>query len=125
MNAINPRLAAQIAKTGIPLTADMVAPNAEVERLRRELDGLREHLAFLERSTLPDLQRRIEWQRGGKERWHERAKVAERERDALQKRLHDAAMVRTWRNEDGKKFVFVEDIAPALLGLEPKDGDQR
>ncbi|AVH59914.1 MULTISPECIES: hypothetical protein [Streptomyces] len=44
---------------------------------------------------------------------------AEAERDALQKRLHDAAMTRTWRNEDGKKFVFVEDIAPALLGLEP------
>lgn len=41
------------------------------------------------------------------------------ERDALQKRLHDAAMTRTWRNEDGKKFVFVEDIAPALLGITP------
>lgn len=39
------------------------------------------------------------------------------ERDALQERLHNAAMTRTWRNEDGKKFVFVEDIAPALLGL--------
>ncbi|MCW7941607.1 hypothetical protein AAW14_06045 [Streptomyces hygroscopicus] len=41
------------------------------------------------------------------------------ERDALAKRLHDAAMTRTWRNEDGKKFVFVEDIAPALLGITP------
>ncbi|MFJ8929317.1 hypothetical protein ACIRLA_22330 [Streptomyces sp. NPDC102364] len=38
------------------------------------------------------------------------------ERAALKQRLHDAAMTRTWRNEDGKKFVFVEDIAPALLG---------
>lgn len=42
------------------------------------------------------------------------------ERDALQQRLNQAAMTRTWRNEDGKKFVFVEDIAPALLGIEPK-----
>lgn len=45
------------------------------------------------------------------------ARVAEleAERDALAKRLHDAAMARVWTNEDGKKFVFVEDIAPALL----------
>ena len=28
-----------------------------------------------------------------------------------------AAMARTWKNEDGKKFVFVEDIAGPLLGL--------
>jgi hypothetical protein len=47
------------------------------------------------------------------------------ERDALQKRLHNAAMTRTWRNEDGKKFVFVEDIAPALLGIEPDGGGQQ
>lgn len=77
MTANNPRLAARIAETGIPLTADMVAPNAEVERLRRELDALKEHLAFLERSTLPDLQRQIEWNRGGKNRWRERAEKAE------------------------------------------------
>ncbi|MGP4114615.1 hypothetical protein ACTWP5_27365 [Streptomyces sp. 4N509B] len=34
----------------------------------------------------------------------------------LEQRLHAACMTRTWTNEDGKKFVFVEDIAPALLG---------
>jgi hypothetical protein len=44
-----------------------------------------------------------------------RVRVAE-----LEKRLHDAAMTRTWRLENGKKFVYVEDIAPALLGLEPR-----
>ncbi|MEW2266910.1 hypothetical protein [Streptomyces sp. NPDC047868] len=42
------------------------------------------------------------------------------ENQALTKRLHDAAMTRTWTNEDGKKFVFVEDIAPALLGTDAK-----
>lgn len=41
-----------------------------------------------------------------------------RERDALQRRLHDAAMVKVWKNEDGKRFVFVDDLAPALLGLD-------
>jgi len=45
------------------------------------------------------------------------------ERDALKQRLHDAAMTRTWTNEDGKKFVFVEDIAPALLGTTTKESD--
>ncbi|WP_448333536.1 hypothetical protein [Streptomyces sp. DSM 41534] len=52
---------------------------------------------------------------------HDQAKA---ERDELEKkvaaldgRLNDAAMTRVWTNEDGKKFVFVEDIAPALLGL--------
>jgi hypothetical protein len=39
---------------------------------------------------------------------------------ALNARLHDAAMARTWRLENGKKFVYAEDIAPALLGLEQK-----
>lgn len=42
------------------------------------------------------------------------------ERDTRQERLHQAALAKVWRNEDGKKFVFVEDIAPALLGIEPK-----
>lgn len=42
----------------------------------------------------------------------------------LDGRLHDAAMTKTWTNEDGKRFVFVEDIAPALLGTAPKAGDR-
>ncbi|MFF2100884.1 hypothetical protein [Streptomyces sp. NPDC058202] len=80
MTAFNRDLAARIAETGVPLTADMAAPSAEVERLRRELDGLREHLAFLEGSTLPELQRQIEWHREGKTRWRKRAVKAEGER---------------------------------------------
>ncbi|MFE9127004.1 hypothetical protein ACFYOF_16565 [Streptomyces sp. NPDC007148] len=39
-----------------------------------------------------------------------------REQDVLKERLHRAAMVQVWKNEDGKRFVFVEDLAPALLG---------
>lgn len=56
--------------------------------------------------------------------WHLRAVTAEVERDALQKRLHDAAMTKVWTNEDGKKFVFVEDLAGPLLGLVAKAGDR-
>ncbi|MEJ8671925.1 hypothetical protein WKI71_36845 [Streptomyces sp. MS1.AVA.1] len=57
----------------------------------------------------------VELRREHEENARLRARVAE-----LEKRLHDAAMARTWRLENGKKFVYVEDIAPALLGLEPK-----
>lgn len=39
------------------------------------------------------------------------------ENAALQQRLHDAATAKIWKNEDGKKFIFVEDIAPALFGI--------
>lgn len=49
---------------------------------------------------------------------------ARAERDELKQRLHNAGMTRTWTNEDGKKFVFVEDIAPHLLGS-TKSGDAR
>lgn len=59
----------------------------------------------------------------------QRANLAEAERDELKKRvavldgrLNDAAMTRVWTNEDGKKFVFVEDIAPALLGMQERPG---
>jgi hypothetical protein len=90
------------------------------QRLRAELDRAREDIAFLERNTLPELRREVEHHKDGKERWRKRAEKAEPERDALQQRLNQAAMTRTWRNEDGKKFVFVEDIAPALLGIELK-----
>jgi hypothetical protein len=99
----------------VPSDADLRAEN---ERLRRDLDRAREDVAFLERATLPELRREVEHHKAGKQRWRERAEAAETERDALQKRLRDAAMTRTWRNEDGKKFVFVEDIAPALLGID-------
>ncbi len=43
------------------------------------------------------------------------------ENTKLQDRLNKAAMTKVWKNEDGKKFVFVEDIAPALLGIEGSD----
>lgn len=35
---------------------------------------------------------------------------------ALEARLHEAAMARVWTNEDGKKFVFADDIKGPLLG---------
>ncbi|WP_328313148.1 hypothetical protein OG432_24715 [Streptomyces sp. NBC_00442] len=47
------------------------------------------------------------------------------ERDALKDRLHRAALARTWRNEDGKKFVFVEDIAGPLLGRDDAEAGDR
>jgi hypothetical protein len=115
---MEPEAAAVVTSVCDPLVAG-------IKRLREELDSAREHIAFQERSTLPDLHRNIEHHKAGKQRWRERAENAEAERDALQTRLHNAAMVKVWTNEDGKEFVFVTDIAPALLGLEPEGGGQR
>ncbi|MGW2010960.1 hypothetical protein [Streptomyces nigrescens] len=104
------------ANTDIPALLD------EIDRLRAELARRTEDVAFLERATLPELRRSIQHHQDGKQRWRTRAEKSEADNAALQKRLHDAAMTKTWTNEDGKKFVFVEDIAPALLGIE--GGDQ-
>lgn len=93
---------------------------ARVSELEAQLERAREDVAFLERNALPELRRTIQHHQDGKKRWRDRAEKAEPERDALQERLHQAAMAKVWTNEDGKKFVFVEDIAPALLGIERK-----
>jgi hypothetical protein len=81
MTAVDPHLAAAIAAKGVPLSADLVAPEVElrveVERLRRELDSYKEHLAFLERNTLPELRRTIQHHEDGKKRWRDRAEKAE------------------------------------------------
>ncbi|MFJ4925374.1 hypothetical protein [Streptomyces sp. NPDC088736] len=47
------------------------------------------------------------------------------ERDALRARLHQAALAKVWTNEDGKKFVFADDLAAPLFGIEPKAGESR
>lgn len=63
--------------------AEAAAENAatemasRIERLRRELDACKEQLGFLERTTLPELQRTIQHHKDGKQRWRERAEKAE------------------------------------------------
>lgn len=104
----------------VPQDAWEAALLAEMKRLHSELEHRIEDLAFLERATLPELRRTIQHHQDGKQRWRARAEKAEAERDALQQRLHEAALTKVWVNEDGKRFVFLEDIAPALLGVEPK-----
>lgn len=49
----------------------------EIADLRRELDGYKDHLAFLERTTLPEMQRTIQHHKDGKQRWRARAESAE------------------------------------------------
>ncbi|WP_228994355.1 hypothetical protein [Streptomyces sp. DH8] len=67
---------------------------AEVDRLRKALSDATGQVAELE----DDL---------GK---------AAAEAAALRQRLHEAAMARVWTNEDGKKFVFADDLKKPLLG---------
>jgi hypothetical protein len=92
--------------------AELAAVRAERDEAQRKLDARTEDVAFLERATLPELRREIQHHQDGKKRWRDRAEKAEA-------RLNAAALVKTWTNEDGKKFVFVEDIAPVLLGTTP------
>jgi hypothetical protein len=94
------------------LKAELAAVRDERDEAQRKLDARTEDVAFLERATLPELRREIQHHQDGKKRWRDRAEKAEA-------RLNAAALVKTWTNEDGKKFVFVEDIAPALLGTTP------
>lgn len=50
---------------------------AEVDRLRGELSDATGRVDFLERNTLPDLNRQIEHHKDGKARWRKRAETAE------------------------------------------------
>jgi predicted RNA-binding Zn-ribbon protein involved in translation (DUF1610 family) len=54
-----------------------IRTQAEDERLRKELAGTQEDLAFLHRSTLPELRRMAKWHDDGKKRWRARAEKAE------------------------------------------------
>lgn len=89
---------------------------AELDRVRAERD------AFADR--VDELKEQMLTAQGDVASEALRTTKAEAERDELKKRvavldgrLNEAAMTRVWTNEDGKKFVFLEDIAPALLGL--------
>jgi chromosome segregation ATPase len=70
---------------------------AEVERLFRHLG---EH---------DDNVRRI------LQRKNEAIEKAQAERDALKAQLAEIAMAKVWTNEDGKRFVFADDLAAILL----------
>lgn len=67
---------------------------AEVDRLRKALSDAADQVAELE----------------------DELGQASAENAALKQRLHEAAMARVWTNEDGKKFVFADDLKGPLLG---------
>jgi predicted RNase H-like nuclease (RuvC/YqgF family) len=159
--AFDPTVAARIAESGIPMSANYapITPEqaareglaayekhpelgfaccsahtaadtvpallAENARLRRELDAYKDELDSLHRNTLPELRREIQHHQDGKKQWRDRAEKAEPERDALRDRLHQIALVKVWTNEDGKRFVFADDIAHATFGIEPKPEVER
>lgn len=56
---------------------DVPALVAEVRRQRTELERRAEDVAFLERTTLPELRREIEHHKDGKQRWRARAEKAD------------------------------------------------
>lgn len=90
--------------------AVMSGPDSAIAHALAEIDRLRGELAEEKRETAAFA--------ATCKGWEERDKQVTAERDNLKQRLHAAGMTRVWTNEDGKKFVFVEDIAPHLLGTE-------
>ncbi|CAL9663661.1 hypothetical protein SUDANB1_07103 [Streptomyces sp. enrichment culture] len=71
---------------------------AELAAVRAERDEARESLAFMERNTLPELRRTVEYHQDGKKRWRDRAEKAEvrvveleAERHTTNEALSDAA----------------------------------
>ncbi|MET9149981.1 hypothetical protein ABZX82_01680 [Streptomyces griseoflavus] len=58
---------------------------AELAAVRAERDEAKETVAFLERSTLPDLQRTVQHHQDGKKRWRDRAEKAEARLAELEK----------------------------------------
>ncbi|MFJ2110541.1 hypothetical protein ACIOEX_01210 [Streptomyces sp. NPDC087850] len=46
-------------------------------------DGYRSDLDFLQRNTMPELRREVDFQKGGKERWRDRALAAEKALDEI------------------------------------------
>ena len=95
--------------TAAQVVASIVSAGKESERLhQRQLaraERLRENADF---HLGQEMARR---QLAEKETAELRARVAE-----LEKRLHAAAMARVWTNEDGKRFVFADDLKGPLLG---------
>lgn len=43
-----------------------------------------------------------------------------KERDGLREQVHRVKTVRVWTNEDGKRFVFVDDLVAAVDGGESR-----
>ncbi|MFF9240047.1 hypothetical protein ACF1AL_14605 [Streptomyces sp. NPDC014801] len=59
------------------LEEDVPALLAELAAVRAELENTNDHLNWLERNTLADLQRQVQSERDGKKRWRDRAEKAE------------------------------------------------
>ncbi|MEI5032418.1 hypothetical protein RB201_04255 [Streptomyces sp. S1A(2023)] len=89
-----------IADSGAQLARVMPLVLDEVDRLRKALSEAADQVAELEDGL----------------------GQASAETAALKQRIHEACMARAWINEDGKKFVFAEDLKEPLLGKAPLRG---
>lgn len=91
----------------------------KIERILKEIEdyGLAVVPAKDEAKTKADLQ----FMREDRDTWFEDALARRREMgeeraraNEAEDKLHEVGMVRTWRNEDGKSFVFTADISAIL-----------
>lgn len=75
----------------------------EVQELRAYRDNAEQRLS----DVRDELHRHVDTQ-------ERRAKLAERERDAYHAAHRRAELVHCWTNEDGKRFVFADELFEAL-----------
>lgn len=148
MTAFDPQLAARIAASGIPLSAHLVQPDlagsleAAFGKVRTEAEAKRaaqlaadsvptDNIAVLRERAQRHAHEAVDqyWghfndiQRMLAEQvitplLHTVSRIVA-ERDALQGRLHQVALAKVWTNEDGKRFVFADDVAQAVFGIKP------
>jgi hypothetical protein len=86
-------------------------PLTEAEELRAEV----ERLSFELSRVQEEANRRIQQLDQRFDQALTRAQEAEEQRRVAERKLNEIAMVKVWTNEDGKKFVFVDDMAAVML----------
>lgn len=91
--------------------ARKVAALRERDEAKRELSEAQRTIAAHERhiNDMFEANRRV------LQKVRERRNEAQDERDELKAKLAAIAMVKVWTNEDGKRFMFADDLADILL----------
>lgn len=94
--------------THSPTVDEELSARAALDLTRSALDAARQEIADLkaERNKL---------ERDIRDLVYERAELL-KARDAANAKLRRVAMVKVWKNEDGKRFVFADDLYNAVEG---------
>lgn len=93
---------------------------AAVRAIRAEESAVRELEAEVRQLTEDRDRARVELETmtASRDLWRSDVKDAEAAQAAAEAKLHKVALLKLWTNEDGKKFVFADDLYAAVEGGE-------